>query len=143
LAKAVDDTSKSGFAITASLPGRQRRDDLMLGIIFSAIILFVGTGGSIMHQAVDSWLNHKPPPDMILSSALMLNIALMLLGWSRYRKLQEEVVLTRQSEEQAQMLAMLDPLTSCLNRRSGTPAIEALLQQAQGNKKFVCLLVIG
>src|SRR3546814_4484517 len=47
-------------------------------------------------------------PDRVLTTALLLNIALMLFGWRRYRDLAAEVVERTQAEERAQLLAAKD-----------------------------------
>jgi diguanylate cyclase (GGDEF)-like protein len=59
-------------------------------------------------------------------SALLLNIALVIFGWRRYRELTMEVAERKRAEEQARQLAELDPLTGCLNRRSMGQATEEM-----------------
>ena len=102
------------------------RDLVALGIAFAAVIMFVGTGGSVMPKIVRSWMGTGAAPDMILTNALLLNIALLLFGWRRYNDLHREIEVRRNAEELARALAEIDPLTGSLNRRSGIPAIERL-----------------
>ena len=97
-----------------------------LGIAFAAVIMFVGTGGSVMPKIVRAWMGTGAAPDILLTNAVLLNIALLLFGWRRYNDLHREIEVRRKAEELARALAEIDPLTGCLNRRSGIPAIEHL-----------------
>ena len=122
--------------------GKADRDIVTLGIAAAALILFVGTGGSIMPKIVRSWLGTGAAPDMLLTNAVLLNIALLIFGWRRYADLQREVAERRKAEAWAQELASVDPLTGCLNRRSGVPAIDALLADAHATRREVAVLMV-
>jgi diguanylate cyclase (GGDEF)-like protein len=121
---------------------KAERDIITLGIAAAAIILFVGTGGSIMPKIVRSWLGTGAAPDMLLTNAMLLNIALLIFGWRRYADLQREVSERRRAEARAQELAAMDPLTGTLNRRSGGPAVEALIADAAAKRRDVAVLMI-
>src|SRR5690606_25355057 len=118
------------------------RDIVTLGIAIAALILFVGTGGSVMPKIVRSWLGTGAPPDMLLTNAVLLNIALLIFGWRRYADLQREVTERRKAEAWAQELASIDPLTGCSNRRSGNAAITALIANSAARQRDVALLMI-
>ena len=118
------------------------RDIVALGIAVAAIILFVGTAGSVMPQIVRSWLGTGAAPDALLASAVLLNIALLIFGWRRYADLQREVTERRRAEARAQELAAMDPLTGALNRRSGGPAIESLIAGATEMRRAVAVLMV-
>jgi len=122
--------------------GRADRDIVALGIAVAALILFVGTGGSIMPKIVRAWLGTGAAPDMLLTNAVLLNIALLIFGWRRYSELHLEVAERRRAEALAQKLAAIDPLTGCLNRRSGGPAIDALLSEAERNQRDVAVVMV-
>jgi diguanylate cyclase (GGDEF)-like protein len=122
--------------------GRADRDVAALGIAFAAIIMFVGTGGSLMPKIVRSWLGTGSAPDMLLTNAMLLNIALLVFGWRRYSELHHEVAERRRAEECARELAELDPLTGCLNRRSGSPAIDSLMSTARLRGLEVAVLMV-
>ncbi|MCB2059482.1 MAG: diguanylate cyclase, partial [Novosphingobium sp.] len=107
--------------------GSAERDVVALGVATAAIILFVGTGGAVVPQVVRSLAGYGLGPDKILVNALLLNIALIVFGWRRYRQLLEEVEERRKAEEQARILAETDSLTGCLNRRSINSAGNAML----------------
>ncbi|MFC3097885.1 putative bifunctional diguanylate cyclase/phosphodiesterase [Alteraurantiacibacter palmitatis] len=122
---------------------RSRRHDIVaFGIAAAAIIQFVGIAGTLMPQVLRSWLTGSAPPDPLLVNALLLNIALVLLGWRRYSEMQREVAIRRQTEEEARLLASTDPLTKCLNRLSSTAAIQALLETGQQVKRNVAVFLI-
>ena len=127
-----------------SKPGtaKAKRDVVALGIAVAALLLFVGTGGSLMPKIVRSWLGTGAPPDPQLTTAVLLNIALVIFGWRRYADLQREVDERRKAEAWAQELASIDPLTGCLNRRSGVPAIAALLVEAAAQRREVAVLMV-
>ncbi|MEO6387986.1 MAG: EAL domain-containing protein [Croceibacterium sp.] len=122
--------------------GTADRDIVALGIAIAALILFVGTGGSVMPQVISSWLGHSAPPDVLLTNALLLNIALLIFGWRRYSDLHKEVAERREAETRACELAAIDPLTGCLNRRMGAPAIDALLEATAQRGSDVALLMV-
>ena len=121
---------------------RAQRDFVALGIAVAALILFVGIGGRVMSQVLRSWLGFDRPPDMLLTNALLLNIALLIFGWRRYDELRREVGIRREAEEHARTLSETDPLTGCRNRRGVTPAIDALLGAAGENGHEIALLLI-
>ncbi|WP_427965160.1 putative bifunctional diguanylate cyclase/phosphodiesterase [Altererythrobacter sp.] len=118
------------------------RDVVALGIATAAILLFVGTGGTVMPLVVRSLLGEGNGPDQALANALLLNVALIIFGWRRHRQLTEEIAERRQAEELARQLAETDPLTGCLNRRSLTRATDELRGKAHASGKAVaCVLV--
>jgi len=118
------------------------RDLVALGIAFAALILFVGTGGSVLPRIVHSWMGVGQAPDPALTNAVLLNIALLIFGWRRYADLHREVAQRRKAEALARQLAETDPLTGCRNRRSGGPAIDALCATAAATGSEIALLLI-
>jgi diguanylate cyclase (GGDEF)-like protein len=121
---------------------RAQRDLVALGIAIAALIQFVAIGGRVMPQALRNLLGLDRPPDMLLTNALLLNIALLIFGWRRYAELRREVSFRREAEEQARTLADSDPLTGCRNRRGITPAIDEMLRTARERDHEVALLLI-
>ena len=118
------------------------RDIIALGIAVAAIILLVGTGGSVLPQAVGALLSDNSKPDLLLVNALLLNIALIIFGWRRYRELTREIGERRKAEQRAHVLAATDPLTQCLNRRSMVVATEDLRARAaaRGDAIAYCMI---
>jgi diguanylate cyclase (GGDEF)-like protein len=122
--------------------GIAERDVLTLGIAVAAIIMFVGTGGSALPRVVQALSGHGLGPDRLLTNAMLLNIALIIFGWRRYRQLSGEIHERRRAEEQARILAETDALTGCLNRRSIGPATEALIAAAAGRGAVVAFIML-
>ncbi len=121
---------------------RADTDVVLLGIAIAAILMFVGTGGSVGPEVVNHWLGRGPEPDLLLVNALLINIALIIFGWRRYSELTLEVTERRKAEEQARLLAETDPLTNCLNRRSIGPAFAQLVEKAQKSSRGVAVMVL-
>ncbi len=121
---------------------KARRDVIALAIAAAAIIMFVGTGGSVLSSIVRAMAGHGGGPDRMLSNALLLNIALIIFGWRRYSELVEEIRERRRAERQARELAERDPLTGCLNRRSISPQTDALIAAAAPSGKAVAFLML-
>lgn len=118
------------------------RDVIVLVITLAAIVLFVVSGGLAVPQAVSELFFAGHKADNVLLSALLLNIALIIFGWRRYRELRAEIEQRTRAEEQARLLAELDPLTGCLNRRSMAPATEKVraAAHARGQAVAYCLI---
>jgi diguanylate cyclase (GGDEF)-like protein len=81
-------------------------------------------------------------PDVALTNALLLNIALILLGWQRYKALNSELETVRVSEEEARRLAEIDDLTGCLNRRSFAEALGKLLASGKNADRALAAVAI-
>ena len=118
------------------------RDLIALGIAVAAVILFVGTGGSVLPQAISAIFGRSDAPDLLLTNALLLNVALLIFGWRRYNDLRTEVEERRLAEERARKLAERDPLTGCMNRRSGPPAMERMRQSILDSDQELAVLMI-
>jgi len=122
--------------------GYAERDLIALGIATASIIMFVGTGGNVIPQVIGSLAGYGIGPDKALVNALLLNVALIIFGWRRYRQLSEEVKERRRAEDQARTLAETDSLTGLLNRRSFNKTIDELLASARQNSQCVAVMMI-
>lgn len=122
--------------------GERQVDVVALGIVTAAILLFVGTGGEVAPRVVDSILKRGPGPDNFILNAFLLNIAIIIFGWSRYRQLCEEIKLRKAAERKALHLAETDPLTGFLNRRSFNACVDRLIANAARNGQAVVLMMI-
>ena len=118
------------------------RDIIALGIATASIILLIGTGGSVMPQVMNVLTGTGGAPNAILVNALLLNIALIIFGWRRYRELMGEIEERRRAEARAQVLAATDPLTACLNRRAMFEATEQLRARAAQRGEAVAYCMI-
>ncbi|MEM1133091.1 MAG: EAL domain-containing protein [Pseudomonadota bacterium] len=108
----------------------------------AAIIQFVGTGGATMSQFARILSGESQGTDHILVSATLLNIAIILFGWRRYNDLREEILEHRKAEAEAKALAITDPLTNCLNRRSINERTSDLIAEADKRKMAVVFLML-
>ena len=138
----ASDTDIDGSSDDLDRLGQGERDVITLGIAFAALILFVGTGGTLFPQMARSWLGEGPAPDRVLVSAVLLNIALLIFGWRRHTQLAREVRERRKAERQARMLAETDALTHLLNRRSAGPALARMLAEARELGDAVAVLML-
>ncbi|MDE2436894.1 MAG: EAL domain-containing protein [Sphingomonadales bacterium] len=125
-----------------STVGAAGRDLLTLGTVFAALVLFVGTGGPVVTHSVAALAGSGVASDTLLVPAFLLNVALIIFGWRRYRDLMSEVRVRRGAEEQARLLAQIDPLTGCLNRRSIGPATDVLIADAASRGEVVAFVML-
>lgn len=121
---------------------KAEQDLIALGIAFAAILLFVATGSKVMPSVVRSLFGNGSNPDHLLVTALLLNIALIIFGWRRYRELIEEVAERRKAEETARRLAETDPLTGCLNRRAMAKATDELRAISNAHGKSIAFVMV-
>ena len=128
--------------IGATRLGRAERDIVALGIALAAVMLFVATGSNVLTGIIRSMLGTGHAPDNMLSSALLLNIALIIFGWRRYRELTEEITVRRLAEEKARFLSETDPLTGCLNRRALTKATEKLRHEINARGQSMAFAMV-
>ena len=122
--------------------GRSNRDIVTLGIACAAIIMFVGTGGSALPQIVRQFAGQGAGPDRWLTNALLLNIALIIFGYRRYRDLTAEISERRKADALARDLAEHDALTGCLNRRSIGAAASALANAAHARGDLAAFIML-
>lgn len=122
--------------------GDRQVDIVALGIVTAAILLFVATGAAIGPAVVRSLAGQGPGPDRFLVNAFVLNIAIIIFGWSRYRELCAEIRQRKAAEQHARHLAETDPLTGFLNRRSFHRAVEDMVRQAALRDRTVVLAMI-
>ncbi|WP_374526601.1 putative bifunctional diguanylate cyclase/phosphodiesterase [Sphingopyxis sp.] len=119
-----------------------RRDILAGGIVVAGILLFIGTGGSVMQSAVQLLIGIGGGPDRVLSVALILNVALILFGWRRYEDLNREIRERTEAEQRARYLADTDPLTGFLNRRALLARGQRLIAEATADRRHVALFLL-
>lgn len=138
MAKRTDETE-----LTSPGQKRQERRNVLYGVVmFAAIALFVAIGGQVGAQAVRTFLGYSQGTDQIMVTALLLNIALILLTWRRTNALSDEIHVYRAAEVRAQHLAMTDPLTNLFNRRAIKEKTTELSARASRRGKSVAFLMI-
>ncbi len=121
---------------------KAEHDFVALGIAAAAIIMFIGTGSAVVPAVLSSLAGNGAGPDKVLINALLLNIAIIIFGWRRYRDLAEELAQHQKSEEEARLLADTDALTGALNRHSFGKALNRLITSAKENNTSVAIMMI-
>ncbi len=138
----MDETFKSAKAAKRTSKTAVRQDILTGGIVFAALILFVGTGSTALSSFIRQLQGMSGGNDQLLMVTLLLNIALILFGWRRYRDLTSEVEERTAAEERANQLAMRDALTGCHNRRALSELATELLASSTKREKSVAMLML-
>jgi diguanylate cyclase (GGDEF)-like protein len=110
--------------------------------MFAAIAMFVTIGGQVGAQLVWTFMGYGEGTNQIMVTALLLNIALILLTWRRTSALSDEIHVYRQAEVRAQHLAMTDPLTNLFNRRAIRGKTAELSARASRRGKSIAFLMI-
>ena len=127
---------KNGYKISV---GR----DLLTGVIvILAILMFAGTGGTVVTDAINSISGQSKAGDNVLVPAFLLNIALILFGWRRYKDLTKEVEERAAAEQRAHSLAVTDPLTGLLNRRTIGERTAEMISIAQRKQKSITFMML-
>jgi diguanylate cyclase (GGDEF)-like protein len=93
-----------------------RRDVIVLTVLITAVMLLIWNGSTffLMMPLGDARFG---PEVRVTSTALMLNVALILFGWRRYVDLQHEAEMRAEQELRATVLATTDPITGLYNRK--------------------------
>ncbi len=111
-------------------------------VMFAAIAMFVAVGGQVGTQMVRQFTGSSPGADQAMVTALLLNIALILLIWRRTSALSDEVDVYRQAEVRAQHMAITDPLTNLFNRRAIKEKTSELSARAARRGKSVAFMML-
>jgi diguanylate cyclase (GGDEF)-like protein len=111
-------------------------------IVVVAMMIFVKNGMTVLTSATQYLAGVGGGSDRTLTIALILNIALILFGFRRYKDLTREIAERATAEEEAQRLAQTDPLTGFHNRRSLVDAgsDSLLLAHRKGQQVAVVML---
>ena len=92
-----------------------QRDVVVLVVLITAVMLLIWNGSAFFrHLRIAGEFG---PEVRIASTALTLNVALILFGWRRYVDLQHEAEMRAEHEKRAAVLASTDPVTGLYNRK--------------------------
>lgn len=92
------------------------RDAVVLVVLITAVMLLIWNGSRFFHSLPMG--DEKFGPGIRLAStALTLNVALILFGWRRYIDLQHEAEMRAEHERRAVVLATTDAITGLYNRK--------------------------
>lgn len=135
--------------IVGNLPPQEaKRDDVSktdivaVGVVVSAILLFVATGTVVGPRVVASMAGTGPGPDSFILNAFLLNIAILVFGLSRYRQLNRELQDRKAAEREARRLADTDSLTGFLNRRSFNACADLLIDASKNRGQIIIMVMI-
>jgi diguanylate cyclase (GGDEF)-like protein len=93
-----------------------RRDAVVLAVLITAVLLLIWNGSAFFnHIRIEG--GRFATDVRIASTALTLNVALILFGWRRYVDLQHEAEIRAEQERRAALLATTDPITGLYNRK--------------------------
>jgi diguanylate cyclase (GGDEF)-like protein len=107
-----------------------RRDALVLVVLITAVMLLIWNGSTFFqHLRIAS---NFGPEVRVASTALTLNVALILFGWRRYVDLQHEAEMRAEQERRAVVLASTDPVTGLYNRKGFADRAGELCTEAAG-----------
>jgi diguanylate cyclase (GGDEF)-like protein len=116
-----------------------RRDAVVLAVLISAVLLLIWNGSAFFSQFADQ--NGKLATDVrIASTALTLNVALILFGWRRYVDLQHEAEARVEQERRAALLATTDPTTGLFNRKGFADCGAQLCHEAAANNAHLVIV---
>lgn len=93
-----------------------RRDAVVLAVLISAVMLLIWNGSAFFSN-LPMGDEKFGPAIRLASTALTLNVALILFGWRRYVDLQHEAEMRAEHERRAVVLATTDSITGLFNRK--------------------------
>lgn len=115
---------------------------LVSAIVISATIMFVGNGSHAFNLIFGNMNSLNGADKQIILTTVILNIALILFGWRRYRDMQLEMQDRITAEQRAQKLAITDPLTGFYNRRAISQIAADLCVNADSNGQSVAFMML-
>lgn len=102
-------------ASSANRLSNAHRDAVVLAVLITAVMLLIWNGSAFFRYI--RFAGAFGPQVQIASTALTLNVALILFGWRRYADLQHEAEVRIEQERRAAALASTDPVTGLFNRK--------------------------
>ena len=118
------------------------KDITVIGVALAALLLFLKIDNQLITNVSAKLVAIGANNSNIIVGLLLLNLALTIYGWRRYRDAAREVIERTAGEKRAHSLASTDPLTGFLNRRCLAQNANDLLALAAKRKQGVAMLVI-
>lgn len=120
--------------------GTEKPRALVSGAIaLLAILMFAGLGGQVVAGIIAGTASERDP---VLAVALILNIALILIGWRHHNEVSVQIKSHKDATRQARQLALRDPLTGFLNRRALSSEAGEVISTATARNRVVAMFVI-
>ncbi|MDH7638497.1 putative bifunctional diguanylate cyclase/phosphodiesterase [Sphingomonas oryzagri] len=141
-------TRRKGEQNSAAKALSRARRDLVTGVILIGGLTLLVTSGWHYVASLERLLGSTSraqelaSSDRILMAGMLLNLALILFGWRRYRDLVATSSQRDEAEARATTLARTDELTGFLNRRALAEEGAAAIALATRRDKAVALLVV-
>ena len=132
--------NRFGFAETAET--RSARDLVLPSIVAGALLLLVYSGGAVISIIARQLHGWGDADDGVLPAAMLLNAALFIFAWRRYRALERETAARTAAEARTHALASRDPLTGFHNRRALVELAGGALAQAERRGRAIALIMI-
>jgi diguanylate cyclase (GGDEF)-like protein len=113
-----------------------QRDAVVLTVLIAAVILLIWNGSAFFNKISNDFGSDL----RVASTALTLNVALILFGWRRYIDLQHEAELRAEQDKRAAVLASTDSITGLLNRKGFADVAGELCATAAGRAKSLGII---
>lgn len=112
---------------------------MVLGVLITAVLLLIWNGSTFFShlriQGASFGVDVR-----VASTALTLNVALILFGWRRYIDLQHEAEIRAEQERRAALLATTDPTTALYNRKGFADRARLLCAEAAARNRNIVIV---
>jgi diguanylate cyclase (GGDEF)-like protein len=105
---------------------------VVLTVLITAVLLLIWNGNIFFAHL--RFTGQFGPQIRVASTALTLNVALILFGWRRYVDLQHEAELREEQERRAAVLASTDHVSGLYNRKGFADEAAELCNRAKSGK---------
>ena len=124
---------------TPAIAVRKPRALISGAIAVTAIVMFAALGGEVIANIIAGTATTRDP---VLAIALILNIALILIGWRHHNEVSVQIRSHKNAAKRARQLALRDPLTGFLNRRALSAEASSMLDRSKDRNRVVAMFVI-
>ncbi|MEM8694605.1 MAG: EAL domain-containing protein [Pseudomonadota bacterium] len=133
IASASNPTDRS--SATGSVP----RALISGAVALTAIFMFATLGAEVIANIIAGTASERDP---VLAVALILNIALILIGWRHHNEVATQIKSHKEAARRARQLALRDPLTGFLNRRALSTEASGMIGRAGDRNRVVAMFII-
>jgi diguanylate cyclase (GGDEF)-like protein len=112
---------------------------VVLGVLITAVLLLIWNGSTFFNHIRIQGASFASDV-RIASTALTLNVALILFGWRRYVDLQHEAEVRAEQERRAALLATTDATTGLYNRKGFADRAAQLSAEAAPRGEHVVII---